>query len=77
MTPVDAHLMFVDGHTIKIRVPNPPPNVFELVQSPELTRVLVLRTYSERGAIYVERDRRKAAVPVPVEADRRKRRDDS
>jgi hypothetical protein len=69
--------MFVDGHTIKVRVPNPPPSVFELVQSPELTRVLVLRTYSKRGAIYIERDRRKSTVPVPVEADRRKRRADS
>jgi hypothetical protein len=69
--------MFVDGHTIKVRVPNPPPDVFEFVQAPDLTRVLVLRTYSERGAIYVERDRRKTALPVPVEADRRKRRADS
>jgi hypothetical protein len=67
--------MFVDGHIIKIRVPNPPPNVFELAQSPELTRTLVLRTYSKRGAIYVERDRRKEARPV--DADRRKRRADS
>lgn len=67
--------MFVDGHTIKVRVPSPPPTVFELVQSPELTRVLVLRTYSKRGAVYIERDRRKMAVPV--EADRRKRRADS
>ena len=75
MTPVDAHLMFIDGHTIKVRVPDPPPEVFELAQSPELTRVLVLRTYSKRGAIYVERDRRKTAVPV--EADRRKRRGES
>jgi hypothetical protein len=67
--------MFVDGHTIKIRVPNPPPDVFELAQSPVLTRVLQLRTYSHRGAIYVERDRRKAALPV--DADRRKRRAES
>ena len=75
MTPVDAHLMFIDGHTIKVRVPDPPPSVFELAQSPELTRVLVLRTYSKRGAIYVERDRRKTTVPV--EADRRRRRADN
>jgi hypothetical protein len=67
--------MFVDGHTIEIRVPDPPPDVFELAQSPELTRVLVLRSYSQRGAIYVERDRRKTAVPV--DADRRRRRADS
>ena len=67
--------MFVDGHTIKVRVPNPPPGVFELAQSPELTRVLVLRTWSKRGAIYVERDRRKTTIPI--EADRRKRRADS
>ena len=75
MTPVDAHLMFIDGQTIKVCVPNPPPGVFEFAQSPQVTRVLVLRTYSKRGAIYVERDRRKAAVPV--EADRRRRRADS
>ena len=75
MTPVDAHLLFVDGHTIKWRVPNPPPLVFELAQSPELTRVLMLRTYSERGAVYIERDRRKSAVAV--DDDRRKRRADS
>lgn len=75
MSPVDAHLMFIDGHTIKVRVPNPPPEVFELAQSPELTRVLWLRRYSRSGAIYVERDRRKTAVPV--EADRRRRRADS
>ena len=67
--------MFVDGHTIEVRVPDPPPGVFELAQSPSLTRVLVLRAYSKRGAIYVERDRRKTAVEV--EADRRKRRADS
>ena len=66
--------MFVDGHTIKVRVPSPPPPVFELAQS-ESTRVLVLRTYSKRGAVYIERDRRKNAVPV--EADRRKRRAES
>ena len=64
--------MFIDGHTIKVRVPNPPPGVFELAQSPVLTRVLVLRSYSKRGAIYVERERRKTAVPI--EPDRRKRR---
>jgi hypothetical protein len=67
--------MFVDGHTIKVRVPNPPPAVFELAQSPELIRVLVLRAYSKRGAIYVERDRRKTVVPIAE--DRRKRRSDS
>jgi hypothetical protein len=75
LTPVDAHLLFVDGHTIKVRVPNPPPLVFELAQSPAVTRVLLLRTYSERGAVYIERDRRKSSVAV--EADRRKRRADS
>ena len=67
--------MFVDGHTIKVRVPNPPPSVFELAQSPEVTRVLVLRAFSKRGAIYVERDRRK--TEMPIEADRRRRRADS
>jgi hypothetical protein len=75
LTPVDAHLLFVDGHTIKIRVPTPPPLVFELAQSPELKRVLLLRTYSKRGAVYIERDRRKSTVPV--DADRRKRRAES
>ena len=75
MTPVDAHLMFVDGHTIKVRVPDPPPAVFHLAQSPSLTRVLVLRRYSANGAIYVEQDRRKAAQPVST--DRRKQRLDS
>lgn len=75
MTPVDAHLMFIDGHTIKVRVPDPPPGVFHLAQSPELTRVLVLRSFSKRGAIYVEQERRKTTVPV--EADRRRRRADS
>ena len=67
--------MFIDGHTIKIRVPHPPPGVFEYAQSPDLTRVLVLRSYSQRSAIYVERDRRKEARPVV--ADRRRRRADS
>ena len=75
MKPVNAHLMFVDGHTIEVRVPNPPPEVFHLAQSPELTRVLVLRRYSRNGAIYVEKDRRKENVPV--EADRRKPRAES
>ena len=75
MTPVDAHLMFIDGHTVKVRVPNPPPWTFELAQSPVLTRVLVLRRYSRSGAIYVEQERRKSTVPV--EADRRRRRDES
>ena len=66
--------MFIDGHTIKVRVPDPPPEVFELAQSPALTRVLVLRRYSANGAIYVERDRRKDRVPV--EQDRRRTRRD-
>ena len=72
MAPVDAHLMFVDGHTIKIRVPDPPPETFELATSPVAKRVLFLRRYSANGAIYVERDRRKSAVPV--DEDRRRRR---
>ena len=75
MTPVDAHLMFIDGHTVKVRVPNPPPQVFHLAQTPEVTRVLILRRLSKNGAIYVEQDRRKAAVAV--EADRRRQRFDS
>ena len=75
MKPVDAHLMFVDGHTIKVRVPNPPPEVFHHAQSPDLTRILVLRRFSRNGAIYVEKDRRK--VNVPVETDRRKPRIES
>ena len=75
MAPVDAHLMFVDGHTIKIRVPDPPPSTFTLAQSPELNRVLILRRYSNNGAIYVERDRRKTDRPVAQE--RRKRRTES
>jgi hypothetical protein len=64
--------MFIDGHTIRVRVSDPPPAVFTVSQSPDLTRVLVLRRYSPNGAIYVERDRRKATVPV--ETDRRRRR---
>jgi hypothetical protein len=75
LTPVDAHLMFVDGHTVKVRVPYPPPQVFHLAQTPELTRVLILRRLSRRGAIYVEQDRRKSTIPV--ESDRRKQRLDS
>jgi hypothetical protein len=67
--------MFIDGHTIKVRVPHPPPEVFTVTRSPELSRVLVLRRYSKNGAIYVERDRRKTTVPV--EEDRRRRRVDS
>ena len=75
MAPVDAHLMFVDGHTIKVRVPDPPPETFELAISPDATRVLFLRRYSANGAIYVERDRRKQAIPV--EQNRRRTRIDS
>ena len=75
MAPVDAHLMFVDGHTIKVRVPDPPPETFELAISPDAKRVLFLRRYSRNGAIYVERDRRKQAVPV--EQNRRRTRMDS
>jgi hypothetical protein len=67
--------MFIDGHTIKVRVPHPPPEVFTLAQSPRLNRVLILRTYSKNGAIYVERDRRKTAVPVEEERRRRRRED--
>ena len=63
--------MFIDGHTVKIRVPHPPPEVFTLAQ-PQTDRVLILRTYSKNGAIYVERDRRK--MTLPVEEDRRRRR---
>jgi hypothetical protein len=77
MAAVDAHLMFVDGHTIKVRVLHPPPEKFVLATSPATSRVLFLRRYSANGAIYVERDRRKTPVPVPVEADRRRRRMDS
>ena len=70
MAPVDAHLMFVDGHTIKVRVPDPPPEKFVLATSPVSNRVLFLRRYSRNGAIYVERDRRKEAVPVEQERRR-------
>lgn len=75
MAPVDAHLMFVDGHTVKVRVPDPPPRKFALATSPEASRVLFLRHYSANGAIYVERDRRKQTVPV--EQDRRRSRMES
>ena len=67
--------MFIDGHTVKIRVPHPPPETFTLTTSPALKRVLILRRYSPNGAIYVERDRRKAMLPVPQ--DRRRRRAES
>ena len=67
--------MFVDGHTIKVRVPDPPPETFVLATSPAANRVLFLRRYSENGAIYVERDRRKQTVPV--EQNRRRTRSDS
>ena len=75
MAPVDAHLMFVDGRTIKVRVPDPPPETFVLAVSPNSTRNLFLRHYSTNGAIYVERDRRKQTVPV--DQDRRRTRMDS
>jgi hypothetical protein len=75
MTPVDAHLMFIDGHTIKVRVPDPPPETFVLTTSPVANRVLVLRRLSANGAIYVERDRRKNAIPV--EQERRRGRTES
>ncbi len=71
MAPVDAHLMFIDGHTMKVRVPDPPPETFVMTTPPMVNRVLVLRRYSASGAIYVEKDRRKEAVPV--EQDRRRR----
>ena len=67
--------MFVDGHTIKVRVPDPPPEKFVLATSPVAARVLFLRRYSENGAIYVEKDRRKDRLPV--DQDRRRRRMDS
>jgi hypothetical protein len=67
--------MFIDGHTIKVRVPDPPPDTFELAISPTANRVLFLRWYSANGAIYVERDRR--STTVPVEQDRRKSRRES
>ena len=64
-SPLDAHLMFVDGKTIKVCVAYPPPETYSLENFPG--RVLFLRRVSRRGAIYVERDRRKADVPVPQE----------
>jgi hypothetical protein len=75
VAPVDAHLMFVDGRTIKVRVQDPPPEKFKFAMSPTSHRVLFLRRYSANGAIYVERDRRKSALPV--EQDRRKKRNES
>ncbi len=75
MAPVDAHLMFVDGRTIKVRVQDPPPATFKFAMSPTSHRVLFLRRYSSNGAIYVERDRRKSALPV--EQDRRRRPSES
>jgi hypothetical protein len=65
--------MFVDGQTIKVRVPDPPPEIFTLASMSD--RVLFLRRYSANGAIYVERDRRKSAEPV--EQERRKSRTES
>jgi hypothetical protein len=67
--------MFVDGHTIKVRVPDPPPETFKLALSPTSHRVLFLRRHSANGAIYVERDRRKSALPV--EQERRRGRGES
>ena len=67
--------MFVDGYTIKVRVPDPPPEIFTLAVSSKSNRVLFLRRYSANGAIYVERDRRKSAAPV--EQERRKSRTES
>jgi hypothetical protein len=75
MAPVDAHLMFIDGHTIKVRVPHPPPKTFTLAQGKVPDRVLVLRRYSRNGAIYCEQDRRKAVREV--QQDRRKPRNES
>lgn len=75
MAPVDAHLMFIDGRTVKVRVQDPPPETFVLSTSPEANRVLFLRRYSANGAIYVERDRRKQTLPV--DQDRRRSRMDS
>lgn len=75
MAPVDAHLMFVDGHTIKVRVPDPPPEKFVLATSPNAKRELFLRRYSANGAIYVERDRRRQALAV--EQERRRSRMES
>lgn len=75
MAPVDAHLMFVDGRTIKVRVPDPPPDKFVLTTSPASNRVLFLRHLSNNGAIYVERDRRRQALAV--EQERRRSRMDS
>jgi hypothetical protein len=74
VAPVDAHLMFVDGRIVKARMPDPPPETFT-VTSPTSQRVLLLRRYSDNGAIYIERDRRKHALPV--EHERRRTRNDS
>jgi hypothetical protein len=65
--------MFVDGHTLKVRVPDPPPEQFTLADSLNSNRVLFLRRYSPNGAIYVERDRRKSAAPVEQERRRSRR----
>lgn len=73
MAPVDAHLMFVDGHTLKVRVPDPPPEIYTLADASQSNRVLFLRRYSANGAIYVERDRRKSAEPVEQERRRSRR----
>jgi hypothetical protein len=75
MTAVNAHLMFIDGQTMKVRVADPPPATFVMTTPPMANRVLVLRRYSRNGAIYVERDRRKSVMPV--EQDRRRRRAES
>ena len=75
VAPVDAPLMFVDGHTLKVLVQDPPPETFKFAMSPTSHRVLFLRRYSANGAIYVERDRRKSALPV--EQERRRRRSES
>ena len=74
MAPVNAHLMFVDGRTIKARVPDPPPETFT-VTSAKSQRVLLLRRRSANGAIYMERDRRK--ISLPVEHERRRTSNDS
>jgi hypothetical protein len=67
--------MFVDGHTLKVRVPDPPPEKFTLADASNSNRVLFLRRYSPNGAIYVERDRRKS--DAPVEQERRRSRGES
>jgi hypothetical protein len=66
MRSLSAVLQMIDGKSLRVIVPDPPPDSFTMAAHPGPNRVLRLTRHGPL-VTYVEADRRKTALPVRVE----------